>query len=402
MRSGINACIVAFTGYELDFRVRRYAEMLAEGGGRVDVIALRDAGGESTATLNGVTIHKILQRDYRETGLWSYLRNYIVFMLSGSILLTRMHFRHRYGIIHVNNVPDFLVFMALIPRLFGARIILDIHDVLPEFYCKKFGKKMDSGLARLLLLVERLSIRFSHHVIAANDIWREKLIVRNGLDPSRCTTLLNYPVKRFFEGRKAVSREDGFHLVYPGTLSHQHGVDILVRAMGIVQRENKNIHLDLYPLANVSEIRRQLEELILQLKVRDIVHFHETVLPENLGSILAKADVGVVPKRGGGFTEEAFSSKIFEYMAAGIPVIASRTRIDTYYFDDSLIKFFTPGDPEELAKCILELHGDPEKRRALAENGKKYIENNTWEVKKEIYAEIVRIPVPMTATSIVR
>ena len=385
----MNACTIAYTGYELDFRVRRYAEMLADGGNRVDVIALRDGSGESFATLNGVNIHKILQRDYRETGLASYLKNYVVFMISGSILLTRLYFRHRYRIIHVHNVPDFLVFMALIPRLFGARVILDIHDVLPEFYCKKFGKEMNSGLARLLLLVERLSIKFSHHVIAANDIWREKLIARNGLDPSRCTTLLNYPVKKFFEDREEVSRGDGFRIIYPGTLSHQHGVDILVRAMEIVKRENRDIHLDLYPLANVSEVRRQLEELIVKLNVQDIVHFHETVLPEKLGSIFRNADVGVVPKRGGGFTEEAFSSKIFEYMAAGIPVIASRTRIDTYYFDDSLIKFFTPEDHDELAKCILELYLNPGERRVLAENGKKYIENNTWEMKKEIYREIV-------------
>ena len=373
MGSSMNACTIAYTGYELDFRVRRYAEMLADGENRIDVIALRDGSGESFATLNGVNIHKILQRDHRETGLASYLKNYIVFMISGSILLTRLYFRHRYRIIHVHNVPDFLVFMALIPRLFGARIILDIHDVLPEFYCKKFGKEMDSGLARLLLLVERLCIKFSHHVIAANDIWREKLIARNGLDPSRCTTLLNYPVKKFFEDREEGSKGDGFHLIYPGTLSHQHGVDILVRAMEIVKRENRNIHLDLYPLANVSEIRRQLEELILKLNVQDIVHFHETVLPEKLGSIFRNADVGVVPKRGGGFTEEAFSSKIFEYMAAGIPVIASRTRIDTYYFDDSLIKFFTPEDHDELAKCILELYRRPgEKTRIGGKREKIY------------------------------
>ena len=386
----MNACTIAYTDYELDYRVRRYAELLADGKNRIDVIALRDQSGESFSTLNGVNIHKIQERNYRETGLASYLKNYICFMVSGSILLTRMYFRHRYKIIHVHNVPDFLVFMALIPRLFGAKIILDIHDVLPEFYCKKFGKEMDSSLARLLLLVERLSIKFSHHVIAANDIWREKLIARNRLNPLHCTTLLNYPVMKFFEDNEVISKGDGFHIIYPGTLSHQHGVDILIRAMAIVKREDKNIHLDIYPLANVSAIRRQLEELIITLNVKDIVHFHETVRPEKLGDIFRNADVGVVPKRGGGFTEEAFSSKIFEYMAAGIPVIASRTRIDTYYFDDSLIKFFTPEDHNDLAKCIIELYLEPEKRHLLVENGEKYIENNTWEVKKVLYSDIVR------------
>ena len=162
------------------------------------MIALRDQSGEPFATLNGVNIYKIQERNHREAGLASYLKNYICFMVFGSILLTRKYFRYRYKIIHVHNVPDFLVFMALIPRLFGAKIILDIHDVLPEFYCKKFGKNMDSSIARLLLLIERLCIKFSHHVIAANDIWREKLIARNRLNPQHCTTLLNSPRHEIF------------------------------------------------------------------------------------------------------------------------------------------------------------------------------------------------------------
>jgi len=390
MGKNMNACTIAYTNYELDYRVRRYAELLADGKNRIDVIALRDKNGEPFATLNGVNIYKIRERNYEEAGLASYLKNYICFMVFGSILLTRLYFRHRYKIIHVHNVPDFLVFMALIPRLFGARIILDIHDVLPEFYCQKFGKDMDSGLARILLLIERLSVKFSHHVIAANDIWRERLVARNRLNPLHCTTLLNYPVMKFFEEKEEFAKGDEFHIIYPGTLSHQHGLDILIRAMPIVKREDKNIHLHIYTLANVSAIRRQLEELIIKLGVQDIVHFHEAVRPEKLGNILRNADVGVVPKRGGGFIEEAFSSKIFEYMAAGIPVIASRTRIDTYYFDDSLIKFFTPEDHLDLAKCIMELYLNEEKRHLLAENGKKYAEKNTWEVKRVLYLDIAR------------
>ena len=76
-------------------------------------------------------------------------------------------------------------------------------------------------------------------------------------------------------------------------------------------------------------------------------------------------------------------------MAAGIPVVASKTKIDTYYFNDSQIKFFVPEDHVDLSRCILELYHDPEKRAKMVENGKKYIEENHWDLKKQVYVDLL-------------
>ena len=378
----MNACLIAYTNYEIDFRVRRYAEVLADGESRVDVISLRGAEETPEGELNGVYIHRIQQRDFNEKGLLNYILNYLRFMLRGTTLLIRLHKLHSYKIIHIHNVPDFLVFMSAIPKWKGAKVILDIHDIVPEFFCQKFGKSMDSPLANLLLFVERLSTRFADHVIAANDIWREKLIRRNHLSPARCTTYLNYPLLKFFERSEPIVSDGHFKLVYPGTLSHQHGLDILIRAMQVVHREANNISLHIYTLANTTQVRKSLDGLILELGLTETIFFHDAVPPEKLGKILGDYDMGVVPKRGGIFTGEAFSTKIFDFMAAGIPVIASKTKIDTYYFNESQILFFHPEDCQDLARCILDLYMDSAARERLVKNGNKYIEQNHWDLKK--------------------
>lgn len=385
----MNACLIAYTNYETDFRVRRYAEYLADGESQVDVIALLGADEPPEGELNGVRIHRIQRRDFSEKGLFNYIFNYFRFMLRGTALLMRLHKLHSYKIIHIHNVPDFLVFMAAIPKWKGAKVILDIHDIVPEFFCQKFGKSMDSLLAKLLLFVERRSTRFAHHVIAANDIWREKLIRRNRLSPERCTTYLNYPLLKFFKRSELKVSDGHFKLVYPGTLSHQHGLDILVRAMQVVHREAKDIELHIFSLANTTQVRKSLDDLIRELGLTDVVVFHDAVPPEKLGKILGDYDVGVVPKRGGIFAGEAFSTKIFDFMAAGIPVIASRTKIDTFYFNDSHILFFHQEDHEDLARCILALYKDSFARERLVENGNKYIANNHWDLKKIEYMKLV-------------
>jgi len=386
----MNACLIAYTYYEGDFRVRRYAEMLADGKSRVDVIALRRKGQAESGTLNGVNILRIQERDHARQGPVRYVLDYFRFMLSGMIHLGRLRSRHRYDILHVHNVPDFLVFMATLPKLSGAKVILDIHDILPEFFCQKYGKTRNSGSARLLRGLEWLSVRYADHVIVSNDIWREKLILRDGLRPDRCTTIMNYPSLEFFRNPGQRKTDGVFRLIYPGTLSHQHGVDILIRAMALVRREISNIQLHIYGLHDSGQVKKLLEDLIREHDLKEAVFFHEPVPPEKLGSMIAGFDLGIVPKRGGIFAGEAFSTKVFDFMAAGIPVIASKTKVDEYYFDDSMIKFFTPEDAADLARCIVELYGNPGQRAVMVANGKKYIQENHWDAKKPLYTGILK------------
>lgn len=385
----MNVCIIAYTFYELDYRVRRYAEALVELGNKVNVISLRRKGEKCQGVLNGVNIIRIQKRSYEEKGIFSYFLKYITFFIKGSLILIAKYVQSRYKIIHIHNVPDVLIFMGIVPKFLGAKLILDIHDILPEFYCQKFNKSLDSSLAKSLLFVEKISVRFADHVIAANDLWREKIIARDKILPETCTTLLNYPNMAFFNNTKAKSKKTPFTIIYPGTISHLHGLDILIRAMSIVKEKLSDARLDIYARTNNLEYSNFLKKLIDSLHLRENVRFFNPVPIEELTKIYSNADIGVAPKRGGVFASEAFSTKIFDFMAASLPVIASKTTIDQYYFDDSMIYFFESENHEDMARCIIELYNNSEKRQSLIKHGKQFIATNNWEIKKQKYLEIV-------------
>lgn len=385
----MNACIIAYTFYELDYRVRRYAEALIEQGYNVDVIVLRRNNEDKEGILNKVNIYRLQERSFKEKNIISFLFNQLKFFILGSLFLLNRYITKRYKIIHIHNIPDFLIFMGLIPKLTGAKLILDIHDIVPEYYCQKFNKRFDSSLVKCLLFIEKISVRFADHVIVANDIWREKVIKRDSIAPNNCTTLLNYPQLKFFTNTINKQSNDKFTLIYPGTISELHGLDVAIKTISIVKKKIKTIQLNIYVLGGSLFLKNNIISMVKRLGLEENVTFFDPVPPEFLGKIMAKADIGIVPKRGGIFSDEAFSTKILEFMAAGIPVVASKTSIDKYYFDDSMIKFFEVENPDDMARCICELYEKPQLRDNLIRNSRKFIEENNWAIKKDSYFKIV-------------
>src|ERR1035437_7972695 len=149
MGSAMKACMLAYTFYETDNRVRRYAEALVKRGDQVDAIALAREGQPSFEVIQGVRVFRIQKRVIDETGPISYLIKLLAFFFRSAWFLTVRHLREPYDIIHVHSVPDFEVFATFIPRLLGARVILDIHDIVPEFYASKFNIRSEEHTSEL-------------------------------------------------------------------------------------------------------------------------------------------------------------------------------------------------------------------------------------------------------------
>lgn len=377
--------MVAYTFYEGDNRVRRYAETLAKRGDRVDVVALRQEGQAASDTINGVRVYRIQRRIVTERNKFTYLGKLFLFFIRSMFFLTRQQISDRYDLIHVHSVPDFEVFAALYPKLTGTKIILDIHDIVPEFYASKFKTSHNSLTFKLLVTIERLSTRFSDHVIAANHIWEKRLQDRS-VRASKCTTFLNFPDTQDFQRRGRKRTDDKYILLYPGTLNYHQGLDIAVRAFAMIKDQVPQAEFHIYGEGEQLEV---LKSLVIELGVQDRVFLRAMLPYHQITLIIENSDLGIVPKRGNSFGNEAFSTKILEFMAMGVPVIVPDTMVDRYYFNDSVAKFFTANDEKSLADAMLLLITNPEIGRGLAKNADIFMKKYTWDENKEQYLNLV-------------
>jgi glycosyltransferase involved in cell wall biosynthesis len=381
----LRVCHLAYTFYENDNRVIRYAELLAGRGHEVDVIALRRPGQPRRGASGGVRIHRIQSREVSEKSRWSYLAKLLVFCLRSGLFLSVAGIRKRYDVVHVHNVPDFLVFAALVPRLLGARVVLDIHDVVPELYAGKFGTGNGSPTFRVLARVERLSCRFASHVIVANHLWHATLTGRS-VPPAKCTPILNHPDLNLFKPADGSRPSDRFVFLYPGTLNRHQGVDLAIEAFALAVDRMPVAELHIY---GEGPDRRSLAALVEARGLTGKVRIMDRVPLAEIAGVMASAHVGVVPKRADGFGNEAFSTKVLEFMACGVPVILSRTRVDTHYFDGSLVRFFTPGDDADLAAAMLAEYEARLEPAARAQRAQEFVRAESWQARCSEYERIV-------------
>jgi glycosyltransferase involved in cell wall biosynthesis len=391
----MKVCMVTYSFYEGDTRVIQYATSLAERDDLVDVLALRKPGDARFEVLRGVNVYRVQNRKVNEKSQFLYLFRILRFLFTCAVLLTKNQFSKRYDVIHVHSVPDFLVFAAIVPKLLGARVILDIHDILPEFYASKFGASRESFLFKCLAWVEKLSIAFSDHVIIANHLWYDRLVSRS-VAAEKCSVVINYPDPELFAPRAKHSPNGKFTILYPGSLNHHQGLDVAIRAFARAAGEMPGAEYHIY---GEGSTKPALMQLTAELGLTTRVIFHDALPTGEIAEIMAASDLAVVPKRASSeFGNEAASTKIMEFMSLRVPLIVSNTKIDTFYHDDSRVRFFESENEADLAAAMLQLWSDAELRAQLVAGASRYIDQNSWTVRKQDYLDLVdRLVAPADA-----
>ena len=176
-------------------------------------------------------------------------------------------------------------------------------------------------------------------------------------------------------------------MVYPGSLNWHQGLDVAIKAFAKIAGKFPEAEFHIYGEGGE---KKALLDLIRELNLSDRILFLGTMPMHEIAHVMAEADLGVVPKRAVSFGNEAFSTKIPEFMAVGVPVIASSTMIDRYYFNDSQILFFRSEDVDDLASKMETLINDPRLRSRLVESGDAYVRDNNWDVKRDEYFDLIR------------
>jgi glycosyltransferase involved in cell wall biosynthesis len=382
----MHVCMLAYTFYEGDNRVRRYAETFSSRGDTVDAIVLRQKGSPKETILNGVKIKKIQERNANERWKVEYIIKLFLFLIRSSITLTFSHLKKKYDLIHVHSVPDFEVFATLVAKITGSKIILDIHDIVPELFASKFKVDQKSLQFKLLLLIERYSTKFADHIIVANHIWHKRLIERS-VPEKKCTAVLNYPDLKIFNLKNYKKKTNEIPaIIYPGTLSKHQGLETAIRAIAILKNRDIKVIFKIY---GKGTDETYLYNLVCGLDLTDCVTFNDIVPIHQLPDILKDADLGIEPKSKNTFANEALSTKILEFMIMNIPVIASDTTAHKYYFTDKQIMFFESDNYYKLADCIEVVLKNKTFREELIKNSSEFINENNWQKKQDQYLDIV-------------
>jgi glycosyltransferase involved in cell wall biosynthesis len=355
-------------------RVQREAAALVERGHAVDVICLRSADEPARDDHDGVRIRRLPVGRHRRHGLAVQLFEYLAFFALAATTLSFLHLRHRYDVVQIHNLPDFLVFAALVPKLTGTPVLLDLHDLMPEFLAARRGVGPDSLFVRVTAWQEQISCRFADHVITVTDSWKQTLIAR-GVQPDKISVVMNVADAQIFHPARHARAADGndpaFHVFYHGTLTKRYGIDLLLDAVRLTRNGLPHMRVTLLGTGDA------LDDLIAQrhaLGLDDRVTIMSTAVDiTELVALIREADVGVVPNRADRFTDGILPTKLMEYVSVGIPVIAARTTAISSYFDDDMVEFFEPGDREGLATALRKLAADPARRQRMVQAAEQFV-----------------------------
>jgi len=383
--------------YPLDERVKREAEALVERGYLVDVICLLEhAAEEPHSVVNGVGVFRVSVERTRSDSKRRYVLDYGMSAIALGARLASLNANHRYDLVQVHTLPDFLVFSALPAKLTRARVVLDIHDLMPELYLSKFSLPGEGGAVRALRLEERVSTTFADHIITASEAFEERLIQR-GVPAKKITVVLNSADPSVFPSPSSLrlpGQGPRFTVFWHGTMVDRYGVDLALRACALARERIPNLRFVIY---GWGERVDALMALAAELKLDDVVEFRGHVHHTELAPRIAEADVGIVPNLPDRHIDMAYPSKLFEFVQMGVPVVATRTRILERRFGDDSVVFCRP-EVESLADGLVWVYEHPEEARARLRRMRELCEPIAWERVSEVYATCIAntigLPVP--------
>jgi len=383
---------ITYDWYPSDPAVRRLAEAAVDAGYSVDVICLRQSHERYYEVCNGVHTYRMpMNRDFGRS-LPVTILGWCRFLLVAGITVTKLHLKHPYDVIHVHNIPDFLVFATLIPKFLGAKVILEVQDVCPELMAVKTKGRSRRVVKYLAILQERLSTAFADHVITVG--WPfEELLLQRGVPPEKLSIILNSADPKLFPASHRVrpSTESSdetrpFILMYHGTLAERNSLGTAIRALALARQVVPQLRLDIKGRGEQLPI---LKQLAAELGVSDFVIFSESSPIDEIVNFIAHGDVGIIPYRSDDFMELLLPTKAYEFAWMHRPMIASATRGIRSMFRPESIFLCDPANPESFAAAIIDLYLHPEKCASIAANAAEDYIPYRWEVMAERYQQLL-------------
>ncbi len=379
MKMKKHVCMVAYTNYPTDARVRREAETLTSTGEfEVTFLALKEKDSAKSYKLGNVNVIELNVNKYRGQNKFKHFTSYMKFLYLASYKCGRLLLSGQVDIIHVHNMPNFLILAGVLPRIFGKKTILDIHDSTPETYFARYGDNPNMLLFKILCWEESVCCRLANKIICVNHVQHDELAKRR-IPLRKIAISMNVPDPKWFrtdDMTKNNKNNNKIKLVYHGTIAKRLGIDLAIRAMAKICDSNSGI--EFYIIGDGEGIDECME-LSTLFKLDECIHFSKKMVSlESLLGILEGMDVGVVANRKNIATELMLPVKMLEYVALGIPVVAPRLKTIEYYLTDEMVSYFEPENVDSLAHALSTLFHDEIRRKTQAEKAKAFLDKYGW------------------------
>src|SRR3989338_969931 len=316
--TSMRIAMVVYAHYSRDARVRRYAESLAQKKHQVEIICLHE--NYQPADKNIRLIMFPLGR--RRINLPWYFLEYAFFFIYAFFFLTWRSLFRKYTFIHVHNMPDVLVFTALIPKLSGSRNILDMHDPMPELLMTKYRLKRENWLVQMVLFLEKLCFAFADKIITAHSEFKKIFLSRNSAPSEKIEVINNFPDQKLFKYQKRPDSLSSFNLMYMGTIDERFNLEIALEAIPSLIKRIPDLRLIIIPkIENEGSYYRHLLNRINKLKIYKYIIIKKPLSLEAISKEIHKADIGLTLVKKNLFTERILPLKLTEFLACGIPVL---------------------------------------------------------------------------------
>lgn len=357
----------------------------------MEVLCLQSNPDEpATERIGNVSVRRLPIR-HRRGGKLTYLLQYGSFLLTAMFVLAVRSLRRRYSLVHVHNMPDILVFAAIVPKLLGARVLLDLHDPMPELMMTIFNLPATGASVRVLKRLERWSIGFADAAITVNEACR-RMFSRRSCPPAKMHVIMNSPDEAIFRYRPTAAqapepRGRPFVMMYHGTLVERNGLGLALEALLEARKNVPSIELRVFGRPTPYEER--MREFAAANGLRDSVHFMGERNLEQLVEAMDGVDVGVIPNQRSIFTEINTPTRIFEYLSRGLPVIAPRAAGITDYFGETDLFYFELGNAADLTRAILRVQADADEARRCVERGQGVYRAHRWSQERRTFIALV-------------
>jgi glycosyltransferase involved in cell wall biosynthesis len=345
--------------------LRRNVVELLDAGICVDLLCLANPSQyEAESQHRGRLRVYQMHMEHRRSGALRYLWEYVGFFCWSLPVALTLSLRHRYDAVLVDNLPDFLVFVAFIARWRRARVVLEMFELTPELTAARLGLSNEHLMLRWVRWIEKIATRWADHVIAVSQHCKD-ILVERGVDARKISVLPNTPAVAILTSRSMALESPEPFLVTHASLVQRYGVQVAIRALALLRRDWPDLTLR---VLGEGEYKETLIALTRELGLAQSVVFRGFLPWAEAMREISEASVGIVAIIADGYGELLLPTKLLEYVEHDIPVVCADLPTIAHHFPPDSLAYFAPGDPAGLAAQADRLLRD--RREAMAQAGR--------------------------------